>query len=233
MFWDNKKSERGGSMKKKGLLAISILVALLAMSGPVSADIVTYTINLPDSGFTGYTPPYADVIVNRIAPTVANISFASRTTNGITFLMGGPQAADVNVNAASWTFAPLASTVLVGFTNGALTSGGSGTVNSFGVFNQTVNNDNGYTSSHNLIRFQLTNTSSSWLNAGLVLKPNALGFRAAIHGFACTAPCTVAGPVLATGNATTVPESTSLLLLGSGLAGIGLLQWKRRKAGQA
>jgi hypothetical protein len=220
---------------KKGLLAVSILVALLAMSGPASADIVHYTINLPNVGLSGFSPPYADVKVDRTGLHNATITFTSDTTSGKTFLMGDLKAADVNVNAASWTIVCCTQHHLTGFINGALGSGGLATVNGFGVFNQTVNSGGAYDRSHDMISFRLINTSASvWLTAGSVLKDNALGHPVAIHAFACTpSPCTPApASHVGTGYAT-VPESASLLLLGSGLAGIGLLQWKRRKTGQA
>jgi hypothetical protein len=50
----------------------------------------------------------------------------------------------------------------------------------------------------------------------------------------CNPPGSISQTVMTNGGLIKrVPEPGSLLLLGSGLAGIGLLQWKRRKAGQA
>jgi len=216
-------------------LGAAVAVALTLGAGSASADSITYTIdNNGGGGLAGYPSPYASVLVNRTDSTHATVTFTSLTTSGTTYLMGGENAADVNVNATTWTIGSFSATGLAGFTNGALSDTGSGNVNGFGVFNETVKNFDGYTNSHNQISFVLTNTSGTWATAGSVLAPNASGFAVAIHGFACAAPCTTTAGALTTGAATTgggstVPEPTSVLLLGSGVAGIGLWGMKRRK----
>ena len=155
---------------------------------------------------------------------MATVTFTSLTTGGDTYLMGATQAADVNVNATSWTVTNLAGTALAGFTNGALTNGGSGNVNGFGTFNQTIDNFDGYTNSHNQISFTLTNTGGTWATAASVLGANGSGFTVAIHGFACTSPCTTTAGALATGFATngtpsTVPEPASAASVRIGIGG--------------
>jgi hypothetical protein len=196
------------------------------------ADSITYTIDNPGSGLSGFTEPYATVTVNLLDSTNATITFTSSTTAGVTFLMGAAQAVDVNVNATSWSVSGLSGTALSGFTNGALSNGGSGTVGGFGTFNQTFDNFDGYVHSHDSITFTLTDTSGSWASASNVLTANAQGAYVAIHGFACTAVCDSAAGALTTGfaangGAVNTPEPASILLLGGGLMGMGI--WQRRK----
>ena len=97
------------------------------------------------------------------------------------------------------------------------------------MFNQTFDNFDGYTHSHDSIAFTLTDTSGTWASAANVLGANAQGFYVAIHGFACTAPCDPAAGALTTGTAANggpvnTPEPASFFLLGAGVAEIGMAE---------
>ena len=219
-------------MKKFLGIPLVLTLALTSGVGSAMADSITYTIDNPGSALSGFAGPYATVTVNLIDSTNATITFDSSTTAGITFLMGASQVADVNVNATSWSVSGLSGTAMTGFSNGTLTDGGSANVGSFGMFNQTFDNFDGYTHSHDSIAFTLTDTSGTWASAANVLGANAQGFYVAIHGFACTAPCDPAAGALTTGTAANggpvnTPEPASFFLLGAGVAGIGM--WQRRK----
>jgi len=223
-------------MMKKFFGIVSVLaLALILGVGSASADTI-YTIdNNGGGGLSCCTGPYATVDVHLVNSTTATVTFDALVNGGYQYLLAGTSAVDVNVNATSWTISGLSGTqALSGFlsTNADLTSGGSGNVSSFGVFNQTVNNFDGFQHSWTSVSFTLTNTSGAWVDSGSVLTNNGSGFAVAMHGFACATPCTIDTGAFTTGFATTggavnTPEPGSVLLLGSGLSAFGL--WGRRK----
>ncbi len=68
-----------------------------------------------------------------------------------------------------------------GFSPGPYSDGGSGNVDGFGVFNQTINSFDGFPNSSDSISFVVTDTSGTWASASNVMTRNSGGFDAGAH----------------------------------------------------
>ena len=216
-------------MKIKYIAAVLIAIASLGLQ-QAKADFI-FNLTVPNSGISGFPGPYATVDVHLTDPTHATISFTSLTNGGNIYLFGAVNAVDVNVNATTWTIGSFVATNSgTGFTPGPLSNGGSGTVDGFGVLNQTVNSFDGYTNASNSVTFTLTNTNllTPWLTANDVIINNSKGFDAAAHIFVAVSPGVASAGALATGFAgegpqTNVPDGgTTVMLLGAALGALGM-----------
>ncbi len=220
--------------RTKILLAVglAVLTLLLTRGAPnAAADTSSFCLSVPNTAISGYTGPYVCVEINLTNATTATITFTSQTVGGYTFLMGDGSSAAVNVNASSWTLGSITGTAYFGSTT--YSDSGSGQVDGFGVFNQTVDGGNGYTTASSSISFTITNAGGSWGSAADVLIANSGGSTAAAHIFVCDSSsgnCTAGAGAVATGfaaNGSQVPEPATLSLLGIGLMGLGVKLRKR------
>ena len=208
-------------MKRTHLkIATSVIACLCALAThPVNANSINYSLNVGNSAISGFTGPYGTVNVNLTDSTHATITFTGNTVGGFTFLFGGAQFANVNVNATSYT--------LVVSLPGSTTGVSSQNVSSFGTFNAAIDNFDGNGFAVNSVIFTLTDTSSSWADAANVLTPNSDGYSAAAHIFV-RGP--TGGDALATGFAgngstTHVPDvSSTMVLLGLAMLCLGSIR---------
>lgn len=216
----------GTTSNKRFLAAVLVAVALLwtvLAASQVSADSITFNIGVPNTALTPFPAPYSTVDVNRTSTTTATITFNGLTTGGFTYFFGGAQALDVNVNATAFT-------VSVPIPASLDDAHVAGNVSTFGNFNVTFDNSDGFTQRFSTGSFDLTNTGGTWASASDVLVANSDGFRAAAHIFAAATSCGNEACVTGfagDGGLAPAPEPATLLLLGTSLLSLGFAGRKK------
>jgi PEP-CTERM motif-containing protein len=226
----------GESKMKKLFLFVAILAVAFGMSAqPASADFIL-SLGVPNAAMSPFPGPYASVNVHLNSATQAVITFTSLSAGGFDYLLG--DGGMVGVNIAGPFVMPTAadfseSNSFAGFTPGPIQgSPGPGPEDGFGGFNLTASNFDGFSHTATTVQFTV-NSLGSWADASNVLTDNGSGFKAAAHVYATTAPASPTNGAIATGfvangGTPTIPEPTTMLLLGLGLAGAGVVRRRRK-----
>jgi hypothetical protein len=227
-------------MTKTKMLAAAGASALMLAFGSASWGATTISLTDPNSTLSAFPGPYGLVTINLLDSTDALIDFTSNTVGIFKYFLIDGGIADVNVNAKTWTIHDFTTN---GLGSPSFVDDGSNNISSFGVFNQTTKQHDGYGSRATDVSFKLTNKSGTWASEGAVLALNADNEFVAAHIAVCdlskdstckdggTFTGFASGGVEKTTKGGGVPEPASwaLMISGFGLTG-AMLRLRRRRA---
>ena len=197
-------------MKKSTILFGAICAVILAFSQNAKADFMsTLTVsNLPP----GNPGPYGTVDVS-LAGQTATITFTAASG----YFFGDGSSAAVNLNTDSFTEAFVSENPSNNFKAFAFDQH----VDGWGNFDLAVDQKN-FAVKLTSITFTVTNTGTPWASDADVLAFNEKGWDAAAHVFSTSSGLT---GFAAEGPSGHIPDSgTTAMLLGSALAGLGVLR---------
>lgn len=217
------------ALRLLGVVSISMCLTSLAFASTCAGS--DSTLNVSEQTATGATngTTFGDVCVTLTDTTTASITFTSASN----YAFIDSSMTDVQVNASSFT---LGSTITESPHAGQASDGGSGNVNGYGVFNQTINNMGGAENAETTVTFTLTNSSGTWASAADVLTANASNFDAAAHvicltGSGCEAAGDMGTPLtfFVAENAPVPEPRFYALLLAGFIAAIGAIVRRRNR----
>jgi len=225
--------------RPKSFLApgLALALALTLGVGSASADLAVQTFTLTDSNLgSGFTGPFATVKVDLVDTTHATLTYDSLTNGGYTYLLvkgGGTGTGATGANiSGGFTVSSITGTAFQTGA-GALSNGGSGQLDGFGDFTQTVSTAaSGPANAYTEIVVKVTATSgTTWTSitggTNPLLTLNNKGEILAVGiGALATGGTSFTTTGFASG-ATVVPEPSTLAL--AGLGTIGFLAYGLRR----
>lgn len=234
---------------KRAVLALLAVAAVILLPLAAGASTAYFDLGIPNTALSAFSSPYATVtITGGDTDTIAGpVSFevlglpGSRISDSVSFqfLLGGDVFGIMGLTPTAVT---AFSQMGIGFDPPVFSIVANSGVGDFGKFTNVIQNINGFKNAVSSFTFSVSEQFDD-ANAALAFLQtlsnlNNKGYFAAAHIFPTlnTNPIDQANGAINTGFAgngnqgVPIPVPPTVWLLGSGLIGVGLLGWRRKKA---